>query len=196
LSTPVRELLVRGASVCRREEPPRDESGLRAHGSSQRFHRLPGHAVARALTHQASPASSRRQQGFSSIMGGGARAARDAVARWAGRPLPKRTSVERSPFVHPRSRDAGGRRWPRRRAQHGASDRPVGRPQTNPEQMSCDGRMGSGSAAMTRLSATVRSRSCITWRTCHRRSRFVRQDDSSVVTAPTRRNGRGTLKRG
>ena len=36
--------------VYRREEPPRYESGLRAHGSSQRFHRLRGHAVARALT--------------------------------------------------------------------------------------------------------------------------------------------------
>jgi hypothetical protein len=36
--------------VCRREEPPRHESGLRAHGSNQRFHRLLGHAVARAPT--------------------------------------------------------------------------------------------------------------------------------------------------
>ena len=36
--------------MCHREEPPRDESGLRAHGSNQRFHRLLGHAVARALT--------------------------------------------------------------------------------------------------------------------------------------------------
>jgi hypothetical protein len=34
----------------RREEPPRYESGLRAHGSNQRFHRLLRHAVARALT--------------------------------------------------------------------------------------------------------------------------------------------------
>ena len=50
LSARVRGLLVRRCGVCRREEPPRDESGLRAHGSNQRFHRLLGHAVARALT--------------------------------------------------------------------------------------------------------------------------------------------------
>ena len=36
--------------MCRREEPPRYESGLRAHGSNQGFHRLLSHAVARALT--------------------------------------------------------------------------------------------------------------------------------------------------
>jgi glutamine---fructose-6-phosphate transaminase (isomerizing) len=36
--------------VGRREEPPRDESGFRAHGSNQRFHRLLRHAVARART--------------------------------------------------------------------------------------------------------------------------------------------------
>ena len=36
--------------VGRREEPPSDESGVRAHGSNQRFHRLVRHAVARALT--------------------------------------------------------------------------------------------------------------------------------------------------
>ena len=34
----------------RREEPPRYESGFRALGSNQRFHRLLRHAVARALT--------------------------------------------------------------------------------------------------------------------------------------------------
>ncbi len=50
LSARVRGLLVRRGGVCRGEEPPRDESGLRAHGSNQRFHRLLGHAVARALT--------------------------------------------------------------------------------------------------------------------------------------------------
>ena len=50
LSVRVRGLLGRRSGVCRREEPPRDESGLRAHGSNQRFHRLLGHAVARALT--------------------------------------------------------------------------------------------------------------------------------------------------
>src|SRR6516225_1679353 len=44
------ELLVRRDSVGRREEPPRYESGFRAHGSNQRFHRLVRHAVARALT--------------------------------------------------------------------------------------------------------------------------------------------------
>ena len=36
--------------VGRREEPPRYESGFRAHGSNQQFHRLLRHAVARALT--------------------------------------------------------------------------------------------------------------------------------------------------
>ena len=50
LSVRVRGLLGRRGGVCRRQEPPRDESGLRAHGSDQRFHRLLGHAVARALT--------------------------------------------------------------------------------------------------------------------------------------------------
>ena len=50
LSTRSRGLLGRSDDVCRREEPPRDESGLRAHGSNQRFHRLLRHAVARALT--------------------------------------------------------------------------------------------------------------------------------------------------
>ena len=50
LSARVRGLLVRRGGVCRREEPPRDESGLRAHGSNQRFHRLLGHAVARVRT--------------------------------------------------------------------------------------------------------------------------------------------------
>src|SRR2546430_4668294 len=43
-------LLGRRVGVGRREEPPRYESGLRAHGSNQRFHRLLRHAVARALT--------------------------------------------------------------------------------------------------------------------------------------------------
>jgi hypothetical protein len=43
-------LLRRRDGVGRREEPPRDESGFRAHGSNQRFHRLLRHAVARALT--------------------------------------------------------------------------------------------------------------------------------------------------
>ena len=43
-------LLRRRDGVGRREEPPRYESGFRAHGSNQRFHRLLGHAVARALT--------------------------------------------------------------------------------------------------------------------------------------------------
>ena len=44
------ELLDRRVGVGRREEPPRYESGFRAHGSNQRFHRLLRHAVARALT--------------------------------------------------------------------------------------------------------------------------------------------------
>jgi hypothetical protein len=43
-------LLGRHDDVGRREEPPRYESGFRAHGSNQRFHRLLRHAVARALT--------------------------------------------------------------------------------------------------------------------------------------------------
>ena len=50
LSAVAGSLLDRRGDVCRREEPPRYESGLRAHGSNQRFHRLLGHAVARALT--------------------------------------------------------------------------------------------------------------------------------------------------
>ena len=44
------ELPGRRDGVCRREEPSSYEAGLRAHGSNQRFHRLLGHAVARALT--------------------------------------------------------------------------------------------------------------------------------------------------
>jgi hypothetical protein len=34
----------------RLDEPPRDESGFRAHGSNQQFHRLLRHAVARPVT--------------------------------------------------------------------------------------------------------------------------------------------------
>jgi hypothetical protein len=44
------EFLARRVGVGRREEPPRYESGFRAHGSNQQFHRLLRHAVARALT--------------------------------------------------------------------------------------------------------------------------------------------------
>jgi hypothetical protein len=44
------ELLDRRVGVGCREEPPRYESGFRAHGGNQRFHRLLRHAVARALT--------------------------------------------------------------------------------------------------------------------------------------------------
>src|SRR2546429_7175554 len=50
MSAGSRGLLDRSDDVGRREEPPRYESGLRAHGSNQRFHRLLRHAVARALT--------------------------------------------------------------------------------------------------------------------------------------------------
>src|ERR671931_2000539 len=50
LSGVVDELLDRRDGVGRREEPPRYESGFRAHGSNQQFHRLLRHAVARALT--------------------------------------------------------------------------------------------------------------------------------------------------
>ena len=50
LSGAADELLDRRVGVGRREEPPRYESGLRAHGSNQQFHRLLRHAVARALT--------------------------------------------------------------------------------------------------------------------------------------------------
>ena len=50
LSAVADELLVRRDGVGRREEPPRYESGFRAHGSKQRFRRLLRHAVARALT--------------------------------------------------------------------------------------------------------------------------------------------------
>jgi hypothetical protein len=48
--------------VSRREEPPRDESGFRARGSNQRFHRLPRHTVLRPLWDQASSASARRRE--------------------------------------------------------------------------------------------------------------------------------------
>ena len=50
LSAGAGELPGRRDGVCRREEPSSYEAGLRAHGSNQRFHRLLGHAVARALT--------------------------------------------------------------------------------------------------------------------------------------------------
>ena len=50
LSAGAGELRGRRGSVCRREEPSSYEAGLRAHGSNHRFHRLLGHAVARALT--------------------------------------------------------------------------------------------------------------------------------------------------
>ena len=50
LSAGAGELLGRRGEVCRREEPSSYEAGLRAHGSNHRFHRLLGHAVARALT--------------------------------------------------------------------------------------------------------------------------------------------------
>ena len=67
-------LLGRRVGVGRREETPRDESGFRAHGSNQRFHRLPRHAVARALTTAPSLAGvSPAAQTFSSLTGGGAR---------------------------------------------------------------------------------------------------------------------------
>ena len=51
-----------------RRGPPMYESVLRARSSNQRSHRSPRHAVARALTHQASPASI-RAQGFSLLTG-------------------------------------------------------------------------------------------------------------------------------
>ena len=41
-----------------------NESDVRARSSNQRSHRSPRHAVARALTHQASPASIRAQPKF------------------------------------------------------------------------------------------------------------------------------------
>jgi hypothetical protein len=44
------ELLGRRGGVYRREEPPSYEAGLRAHGSSQPFHKLLGHAALRAPT--------------------------------------------------------------------------------------------------------------------------------------------------
>ena len=80
-------LLRRRDGVGRRGEPPRYESGFRAHGSNQRFHRLLRHAVARALTTApslagVSPAALR----FSPLRGGGASAARDAVAQTTQKP--------------------------------------------------------------------------------------------------------------
>jgi len=57
----------------RREEPPRDESGFRALGSIQRFHRLLRHAVARARTTAPSLAGvSPAAEEFSFLMGDGA----------------------------------------------------------------------------------------------------------------------------
>jgi hypothetical protein len=50
LSAGAGELLGRRGEVCRREEPSSYQAGLRAHGSNHRFHRLLGHAVARAPT--------------------------------------------------------------------------------------------------------------------------------------------------
>jgi hypothetical protein len=86
LSAAAGSLLDRRGDVCRREEPPRYESGLRAHGSNQRFHRLLGHAVARALTTAPSLTDlSPAAQGFSSLKGGGAR----------GRPARCRTNKSR-----------------------------------------------------------------------------------------------------
>ena len=87
LSAVADELLVRRGGVGRREEPPRYESGFRAHGSNQRFHRLLRHAVARALTTAPSLAGvSPAAQTFSSLIGGGASAARNAVGqRFTGR---------------------------------------------------------------------------------------------------------------
>ena len=52
-----------------RRGPTTDESVLRARSSNQRSHRSPRHAVARALTHQASPTSI-RAPGFSPLTGG------------------------------------------------------------------------------------------------------------------------------
>jgi hypothetical protein len=75
-------LLGRRDDVGRREEPSRYESGFRAHGSNQRFHRLLRHAVARALTTAPSLAGvSPAAQTFSVLTGGGARAARHAIAQ-------------------------------------------------------------------------------------------------------------------
>jgi len=54
----------------RREEPPRDESGFRALGSIQRFHRLLRHAVARARTTAPSLAGvNPAAEGFSFLTG-------------------------------------------------------------------------------------------------------------------------------
>ena len=50
LSAGVRRLRSGWEGMDRREEPPRYESGLRALGSNQQFHRLLSQAVARALT--------------------------------------------------------------------------------------------------------------------------------------------------
>ena len=42
-------------AMCHWQEPPRDESGFRAHGSNQRFHRLQRHTVLRPRRDQAAP---------------------------------------------------------------------------------------------------------------------------------------------
>jgi hypothetical protein len=77
-------LLGRRDVMSRRWEPSRDESGFRAHGSNQRFHGLLRHTGLRALRHQASPASVRRQQRFSLLRGGGSSRQRHWPANRAG----------------------------------------------------------------------------------------------------------------
>ena len=74
------------ADAGRREEPPRYESVVRAHGSNQRFHRLPGRRC-RTGSHYRPKPRRRRPGGrgrLSSIRGGGANATRDAVAEAIG----------------------------------------------------------------------------------------------------------------
>ena len=74
-------LLGRRDGVGRREDLPDMSPGFRAHGSNQRFHRLQRHTVLRPLSGPSLVGVSPATPGFSSLRGGGASAARDAVAQ-------------------------------------------------------------------------------------------------------------------
>ena len=111
-------LLGRRGRCGLREEPSRDESGFRAHGSNQRFHRLLGHAVAWALSTGPGPAgvcpaaledSSRSGGGGAGAAPRGCRAAmrrhRRSVVMWpqtsSGRPaIAAGTLAMRSRMCH------------------------------------------------------------------------------------------------
>ena len=113
-------LLGRRDGVGRREEPPRYESGFRAHGSNQRFHRLLRHAVARALTTAPSlagvcPAALE----ILTPQGWRRNAARDAVAQTRGVVMGSQLPVAPTP-----ASSAICRAWSRNGHSHGRVSRP------------------------------------------------------------------------